>query len=368
MKITRRQFLKYVSAAAATMGVTQAEFAKVLETMAKDGGGAPRVVWMSGQACTGCTMSLVNLYSETSDPVVDGYDVGSFYAGYDNLADALLTVIDLDAHETIQGAAGDLAMDVLQPWNGGTPLPAAVLVVEGAIPCNGLDAWGNALIGNDACTIGSKPFAVDPGQAEITMRDAVVNYVQHVGYVLAVGQCATYGGIPAAYSDAPDPVQDGAWSGAKGLQGACAGTAAASDAELFKNGGKLFNIPGCPPHPDWIYGTIARLILTLGGASGLLAQDDAGRPTAYYGETIHGPGGCPRYQDYNNGYLASRNGEKGCLAAIGCYGMSTHADCAKRGWNSSRLTLGKKIHCIEAGHPCISCTEPGYPFKIGTNG
>ena len=373
MQISRRQFLKYVSAAAATLGVTQTEFANVLQTLALDGA-VPRVVWLAGQACTGCTMSLANLLSSQDTAGIDGYNVGTLdavlpnhgYAGVDTLADALLTVIDLDAHETLQSSAGDLAMDHLGAYNGGTPLPVHVLIVEGSIPCDGLDAWGNSLIGNDACSIGAEPFTVNPAQPEITMRDAVVNYAQQASYILAVGQCATYGGIPAAYSDAPDPISDGDWSGAKGTQGALSGTAGATG--LLKNGGKLVNIPGCPPHPDWIYGAVARLILTLGGASGLLSQDDDGRLTAYYGETIHGPGGCPRYQDYNDGYLASRLGEQGCLAAIGCYGMSTHADCAKRGWNSSRLTIGKKMHCIEAGHPCISCTEPGYPFKINTNG
>ncbi len=193
------------------------------------------------------------------------------------------------------------------------------------------------------------------------MKDAVVNLATKVkangGIVVAVGQCATYGGIPAAYSDAPDSVQDGAWSGATGTNSVVNGAPG-------PGGVTVVNVPGCPPHPDWMYGTLARYLL----APATLSFDANGRPTQYYGETIHGPGGCPRYQDYNNGYLASRLGERGCLAAIGCYGMSTHADCAKRGWNSTRLTLGKKIHCIEAGHPCISCTEPGYPFKINTNG
>jgi hydrogenase small subunit len=362
VQITRRQFLKYVSAAAATLGMSQIEIQKALEAMAADG--TTRVVWISGQACTGCTMSFANLWSVPTvgsvdyTSVPDGYDAAGLYAGYDTLADALLTIVDLDAHETLQAAAGDLAMDWLRPWStaaegSGGSLDATVLIVEGAIPVDGVDAWGNPLVGNDACTIGTIPAGFPGAGTEVSMRDAIVNYAQKAGVVLAVGQCATYGGIPAAFADAPDPVQNGSWSGAKGTQGACAGAGGVPGGLSFLGSGgsnaKLVNIPGCPPHPDWIV-------------------DSAGRPTQYYGETIHGPGGCPRYQDYNNGNLASRLGEKGCLAAIGCYGMSTHADCAKRGWNSSRLTLGKKIFCIEAGHPCISCTEPGYPFKINTNG
>ncbi len=383
MRITRRQFLKYISAAAATMGLTQAELQNAIEALATNTPlqGA-RVAWLSGQACTGCTMSFVNLYSKPGDPVVDGYDVGTLsgvlpgmgYDGVDTIADAALTVIDLDAHETIQASAGDLAMDWLRPWSSGTQgaggsLDVAVLVVEGGIPMDGVDPWGNATVGEDACTIGTIPTGFAGAGTEVTMRDAVVNIAQKATTlaVIAVGQCATYGGIPAAHSDTSEQ-----WSGAaKGVQAAASGAGGVPGGlSIFGTGGtnpKVINVPGCPPHPDWIYGTIARLILTLGGTPGLLTLDSVGRPTAYFGDSIHG-GSCPRYSDYNKGYLASRLGDKGCLAAIGCYGMSTHADCAKRGWNSSRLTLGKKVFCIEAGHPCISCSEPGYPFKINTNG
>lgn len=380
MQITRRSFLKYLTAAAATMGLSQFELQKAMEALAKDG--VPwRVVWISGQACTGCTMALTTLNSTpggASDP--DGYNLGTFVPGYDTLADVALTVIDIDAHETIQASAGDLAMDWLRPWStagegAGGSLDAAVLVVEGAIPVDVFDPWGKDLslvTGEDACTIGTIPAGFAGAGTEITAREAVVNYAQKVSAVISVGQCATYGGIPAAYSDAPDPVQDGAWSGAaRGVQAACSGVGGVPGGlDLMKNGGKLINVPGCPPHPDWIYGTIVRLILDLTGTPGgpYLSFDNVGRPTAYYGQTIHGPGSCPRNQDYHDGLLASRLGDKGCLAAIGCYGMSAHSDCAKRGWNSSRLTLNKKIFCIEAGHPCIGCTEPGYPFKINTNG
>jgi len=47
--------------------------------------------------------------------------------------------------------------------------------------------------------------------------------------IIAVGQCAAYGGIPAAA---------GNYTGAVGVQ------------EYIKK--PVINIPGCPPHPDWM--------------------------------------------------------------------------------------------------------------------
>ena len=72
---------------------------------------------------------------------------------------------------------------------------------------------------------------------------------------LAVGQCATYGGIPAAK---PDP------TGSKGVM------------EFFKDNGiktPVINIPGCAPHPDWMVGTIAHALMF-----GIPELDGDGRP------------------------------------------------------------------------------------------
>lgn len=400
MQITRRQFLKYVSAAAATLGLSQAELQKAMEVIAKDCSNY-KVVWLAGQACTGCTMAFSDLMStganastaasgvSQSDPfaVPDYYDVGTFddimktvfgkYQAGDTLDDVLLDVIDLEYHETLSAAAGDLAMDYVRFWRnpGGTgAMEPTVLIVEGAIPVTGPDAWGRNTVGERACTIGTVPAVID-GAAdpdvgkEVSIRKAVVNMATNAAAVVAVGQCACYGGIPAAYSDAAKQWTGTSLCNAKGVQGALAGGGGYPLSFWGSTGTnpKLINVPGCPPHPDWIYGTIVRIVLQL--TIGLdLTVDTVGRPAPYYSRAIH-TSGCPRYQDYNDGNLAKRLGDKGCLAAIGCYGMSTHSDCATRGWNNSRNNMsGYKTFCIQGGHPCIACTEPGYPFKINTNG
>jgi Ni,Fe-hydrogenase I small subunit len=383
-----------VSAAAATLGLTQFELQKAIEALAKDD--TPyKVVWLSGQACTGCTMAFSDLMStgplastgnsgvDYSDPfaVPDYYDLGTIdnlaianvinHQPGDTIDDVLLDVIDLDYHETLSAAAGDLAMDLVRPWRapGGTgSLEPVVLVVEGAIPVTGNDAWGRPTVGERACTVGTVPASIDDapdsraGQ-EISIREAVINLATNAKAVVAVGNCASYGGIPAAYSDVANQWTGTSLCNAKGVQGAVSPTLTLNFWGSGLTNDKLINVPGCPPHPDWMYGTVVRIILQLNNILTLTVDSD-GRPNPYYSEILHAPGKCPRYQDYSDGFLAVKLGDKGCLASIGCYGMSTRSDCAKRGWNNTRVNLSWKQFCIEAGHPCIGCTEKGYPFRI----
>ena len=68
------------------------------------------------------------------------------------------------------------------------------------------------------------------------MAEAVRTLAQRARYVAAVGTCASFGGIPAR-SDV---------------------TGAQSVGQFLGRG--VLNIPGCPPHPDWIIGTLAQLL------------------------------------------------------------------------------------------------------------
>jgi hydrogenase small subunit len=95
-----------------------------------------------------------------------------------------------------------------------------------------------------------------------------------------------------------------------------------------------------------------------------------------YGSSIHGPL-CPRYQAFNDGDFAQKPGDPGCLQFIGCKGPATLSLCAVHGWNSTNpendptweYNLGSIVgengnratFCISAGHPCMACTEKGYP-------
>jgi hydrogenase small subunit len=93
----------------------------------------------------------------------------------------------------------------------------------------------------------------DEAGAAVTVADAVRALAARASYVVAVGTCAAFGGIPAAFCD----------TGAQGL-GAFLDRA-------------VINLSGCPAHPDWIIGALGSLL------SGTVpALDNYGRPVAYY--------------------------------------------------------------------------------------
>ena len=173
--------------------------------------------------------------------------------------------------------------------------------------------------------------------ALVTVR----RFAQRAGFVMGVGSCACFGGMTAG---APNPTR------ARGLGKRFAGH-------------DVINIPGCPAHPDWIVGTIAYLMANGQGPP----LDSYGRPTAFFGQKIHGEN-CPL-----KGLEEIRTlSQFGCLKRLGCKGPKTKADCHLRMWNSSEPDGQGVNWCIGAGCPCIGCTEPSFPdgmspfYKLGS--
>jgi hydrogenase small subunit len=147
--------------------------------------------------------------------------------------------------------------------------------------------------------------------------------------VLAIGTCASFGGIPGSQ---PNP------TGVVSVRSA--------------TGVSAINIPGCPTHPDWIVWTIANLI-----AGVVPSLDSQGRPATLFGtredDTVHEH--CPREDEDK----ASTFGVEGlCLRELGCKGPQTSADCPARKWNSATNW------CIGANSICLGCTEQGFPDRF----
>ena len=113
----------------------------------------------------------------------------------------------------------------------------------------------------------------------------------------------------------------------------------------------LINIPGCPSHPDWFIGTVAHVLLL--GLPKPQEVDAHGRMKLFYGTTVHRA--CTNRDYLDDGVLAKKPGELGCLLELGCKGPLTMADCPRRSWNSG------VNWCIGSGGPCLGCTEPGFP-------
>ena len=170
----------------------------------------------------------------------------------------------------------------------------------------------------------------------MTMLDGVRKFAANAAFVLAVGTCASFGGIPGG---APDP------TGAVGVS------------EVV-NGKPIVNIPGCPPNPDWVVGTVAYIIAN--GAPPALDGDL--RPKDYYGKAVHTD--CPRRQYADKGNRSKLLGEAMCLRKLGCRGPETGADCPTRQWHSPAQGVTGVNWCIGAGAPCHGCTEAGFPDEF----
>lgn len=291
MRITRRDFLKLATASALAYGLNELHLFKLQKAFAATGA-KPPVIWLSGAGCTGCSMSLLNAANPTVDQVLTG-------------------VIDLKFHPNVMAGAGDLAVSSASSTRqaGGY-----ILVVEGGIPTG---------FSGGSCYVWSE------GGKRVTLAEAVTSLAAHAQYIVAVGTCAAYGGIPGAYAP----------TATKGLGSFL--------------GKSVVNIPGCPAHPDWIIGTLAQVI---GGT--VPALDTYGRPVTYFSKTVHNQ--CPR-RDFDD---ASGLGQPNrCMEEIGCRGPHTYADCPVRKWNNAQSW------CIAVNSPCIACTEPSFPsFPLRSGG
>jgi hydrogenase small subunit len=167
----------------------------------------------------------------------------------------------------------------------------------------------------------------------VTGYDLLQKLAAKATYVVSVGQCSAFGGIPAGKGNLT-----GATSVTNALQMAAVTTM-----------NTVVNMPGCPAHPDWTLVTLASVLQ--GFAPDL---DSIGRPTAFYSETIHDR--CPRRGAYDKGdFAAVFDDPTGCLWKLGCKGPITYGACSLTHWNSGTGT------CTLAGPMCWGCMHPSFP-------
>ncbi|HVY62897.1 MAG TPA: hydrogenase small subunit, partial [Planctomycetota bacterium] len=224
------------------------------------------------------------------------------------VADLILDSISLNYHETLMAAAGHQAENALQQTVAGSKGKYIVLV-EGSIPTGADGAY---------CTIGGKA-AID------IAREVCGNALA----VIAVGTCASFGGLPVA---SPNPT--GALSVEEAVPGAT-----------------VINMPGCPMNGANIAAVIVHY-LTFGRFPTL---DRLNRPLFAYGARIHD--NCDRRGHFDAGRYAEAFGDEGhrkgyCLYKVGCKGPTTYHNCPTVRWNDG---MGWPIG---SGHPCIGCSEP----------
>ena len=297
--VSRRSFLQFCSSlmVAAPFGlpitdkITAEEVAQGLGKVVR-----PPVIWLHFQDCTGCSETLL-------------------CSSHPDLGDLILNIISLEYHETFMAACGHQAEQALNEavskYTG-----KYVCVVEGSIPTRDKGIYMK-LAGRPAFQV-------------------LEDVAGKAAAIIAIGSCASWGGIPSAD---PDP------TGAVGV------------ADLMPKK-TIVNLPGCPPNPYTLLGVVVQF-----AASGKLPElDGEGRPKFAYDRQIHDH--CPRRPHFDAGRFVKQFGDKGhregwCLYEMGCKGPETHAGCSTRHFNEI-----PDVWPIGIGAPCIGCTEKHIAFRM----
>lgn len=122
----------------------------------------PSVIWLHGKECIGCTESLLRAYHPTHETLI-------------------LDVVSLDYHETLSTGAGHQVeaylRKIMQEQHG-----KHVLVTEGATPTRD---------GGVSCMVAGRPHL-----------ERVKEAAEGAAAIIAIGSCASSGGIQAAH---PNP-------------------------------------------------------------------------------------------------------------------------------------------------------------------
>ncbi|XVU22678.1 hydrogenase expression protein HypE [Actinoplanes sp. CA-054009] len=185
-------------------------------------------------------------------------------------------------------------------------------------------------------------FGNDPSTGQpITAGEWLDRLAPRAAAVMAVGTCATYGGIhamagnPTGAMGVPDHL-GWDWRSAAGLPIVC--------------------VPGCPTHPDNLTEVLLYLLYQLAGQAPMIPLDEFLRPRWLFEATVHT--GCDRASYYDQSEFASGYGSPTCLVKVGCWGQVVRCNVAKRGW------INGVGGCPNVGGICIACTMPGFPDKF----
>ena len=257
-RLNRRGFLKGCTMAAAALGLSETVVPKMVE--AATSAQRPPVIWLHFQECTGCTETLLR-------------------GSHPDLARLILDIISLDYHETVMAAAGHQAEQNLQDTIRKMPENSFL--------------WSRAAYRPTRMASTARSPARPPWTSWLKSAPKAAA-------IIAIGTCATFGGVQAA---TPNP------TGAVGVD------------ELVSDK-PIVNISGCPPNPITFLGTILHYLTF----NRLPVLDGLNRPLFAYGRRIHDH--CERRAHFDEGRFVEQFGDEFhklgyCLYKVGCKGPET---------------------------------------------
>jgi hydrogenase small subunit len=422
--VTRRDFLKLLGASALFAALDWGKLVKAaMEEVRK---GSINLVWFEAQDCAGNTTAII----QASEPdLVDVLGGASHIVGpgtvrllfhetvmlswgektpsyaielsrlspeelrklveamppEDPLRATLLKLLELGYNP---GVLLTSPIDILKMASEGR-LDPFVLIIEGSIPVDSktLRELGVADVPEEVdyfCYIGEEEGRI------VTCAEWIRRLLRRAVAVVTVGNCASYGGIPANRVLEADLVKKlgynlfEKWSGAgwsasptgavgffpdrrRGHKGFVElvpearpflrfirGECSLGPGEIRDDCRPAVAVPGCPANGNAQLRVLAHLVLWALGKLPLPELDEDFRPKYIFGPTVHEQ--CPRAAWYAAGDFRRYPGENTarCLYAVGCKGPVSHCPWNKVGWVSG---VGGPTR---TGAVCIGCTEPGF--------
>jgi hydrogenase small subunit len=276
------------------------------------------ILWMTvGLSCEGDTVAMTSATNPSLEDLIQGIIPG---------------MPQLVIHNQV--VAFEVGDEYIQAWYDAETgkLDPFVLIIEGSL--------GNEQTSGEGFWTG---FGINASTGQpITTNEWIDRLAPRAAAVVAIGTCATYGGIPAMKNNptgamgVPDYLGWN-WKSVAGLPVVC--------------------IPGCPAQPDNMTEALLYLALHLAGMAPVPELDEQLRPKWLFGRTVHE--GCNRAAFYEHGDFATEYGsDHRCMVKLGCKGPVVKCNVPIRGWQSG---IGG---CPNVGGICMACTMPGFPDKF----
>lgn len=259
------------------------------------------LLWIEGASCEGCTMAMLGATEPGLEEILEGAAPG-------------VPPVRL-VHPALSLETGDQYRALLQRAARGEGGPF-VLVLEGSLM--------------DEARAGEGSFSRmgSEGGRRLTVSDWAERLSRAAEAVVAIGSCATWGGVPAAA---------GSPTGAHGLEEFLG--------RDFRSGAGLpvINVPGCAPSGDAFLETVVHVLLHLEGFVPLELDEDRRPRWLYRNAATPLP---PRAS-----YVAASRYEIEGRPTVGC-------PVPIRGWMRG---IGG---CARVGGCCIGCTERDFTDRF----
>jgi hydrogenase small subunit len=281
------------------------------------------VFWFAGMSCDGCTIATLGASAPPLESVMLGAHPGLPRVSLHHYALSLESGYHYAS--TLEAAVRD---ELDAPY---------VVVLEGSatdetVPYETGGFWAGNTI---------EPWGPDGAERPVTASEWVARLAPGAAASIAIGTCATWGGIPSAEGNPTGAMSMMDFLG-KDYRSAL--------------GLPPINVPGCPPIGDDFMETVAALLYYLQGFGPMPEFDELGRPAWQFGETVHRH--CVRGAYYEEGDFAINFGDHNCLVEIGCWGPVVNCHITSRGF------INKVGGCMNVGGACIGCMMPGFPDKF----